>query len=226
MSTIESAYINALLADAVYVISPGLDADRQKRDLETRMTPTQAAFIADNFEVLNSIETPKLLGSGFDAVVWKGRAESDYAGQIFVSMRGTQGLEDIADDALLAVKGIPYQQIADMVNWWLANTASAGATEVKQIQVLSIGNFQTFAPSTPTVGTGFLAGLGPITAVNGHSLGGYLATAFTRLFGKDVQSVNTYNSAGFSNVAPGNIEYESRNIANLIGSAAGLTSFE
>ena len=189
MKKIEFAYINALLADAAYIsLKLNGTADDLVLELSKRMTPTQAQFIADNFEVLNSIETPKLLGSGFDAVVWKGRTGSEYAGQVFVSMRGTQGAQDIADDVSLAIKGIPYQQIADMVNWWLANTASAGATEVKQIQVLSIGNFQTFAPSTPTVGTGKLAGLGLITAVNGHSLGGYLATAFTRLFGKEFKA--------------------------------------
>lgn len=143
MKKIEFAYINALLADAAYIsLKLNGTADDLVLELSKRMTPTQAQFIADNFEVLNSIETPKLLGSGFDAVVWKGREGGDYAGQIFVSMRGTQGLQDIADDVSLAIKGIPYQQIADMVNWWLANTASAGATEVKQIQVLSIGNFQ------------------------------------------------------------------------------------
>lgn len=58
-----------------------------------------------------------LLDPGFDAVVWEGRANTSYAGQVYVSMRGTQGHTDIADDLALAAQGIPHDQIVTMVNW-------------------------------------------------------------------------------------------------------------
>ena len=70
MTLIKSAYINALLADASNVsVSANSAPGKLEADLTERMTPTQAQFIAANFEVLNSIETPTILGSGFDAVV-------------------------------------------------------------------------------------------------------------------------------------------------------------
>jgi trimeric autotransporter adhesin len=230
MKPIETAYVNALLADASYVVglSPRINLEDE---LKTRMTPSQAKFIAANFEVVNSVET---LGgfngsTGFDATVWRGKAGSDYAGQVYVSTRGTQGGQDILDDISLATRGIPHQQIADMVNWWLKNTASAGRTDVKQIKVTTtvvplIGAVYTFELDVATTGTGVLEGLPPITSVNGHSLGGYLATGFTQLFGAAfaVESVNTFNSAGFSNVASLNIDYEYNNIASLIGGGMGL----
>jgi hypothetical protein len=131
------------------------------------------------------------LGTGFDAVVWQIKPGSELAGpsnanagKIFVSMRGTQELTDFADDFTLASRGIPYDQIRDMVNWWLKNTAAVTNTEVKQIKVLEAPGLigaKTFALDTPTTGTGLLYDInGGIAGVNGHSLGGYLATVFTQ----------------------------------------------
>lgn len=74
MKPIESAYINALLADASYVsVSSNFVGSQLQDALEKRMTLTQAAFIAANFDVLDSVETPGVSDStGFDAVVWRG----------------------------------------------------------------------------------------------------------------------------------------------------------
>jgi pimeloyl-ACP methyl ester carboxylesterase len=176
-------------------------------DLTKLMTLTQATFIAANFEVIgaeNNSDIP-LYGSGFDATVWRGKAGSDYAGQVFVSMRGTEPSPgaDLVADGSLATRGIPYEQIRDMANWWLRATAKQG-DEVKQIKVDSFVTpsltSYTFAAGTAVKATGELYGqVGNITAVNGHSLGGYLATAFTRLFRvqANVTQTSTFNSAGF-----------------------------
>jgi len=212
MNAIHTAYINALLADAVYV------TDIKKRvieanDFKDRLTPTQSTYLAANFTVVTSIETPNTihseLGTGFDAVVWQIKAGSELAGpnnvnagKLFVSMRGTQGGTDIADDGTLATRGIPYDQIRDMVNWWLKNTAAVTNTQVQQIKVIEAPGLvgaKTFALDTPTNGTGLLNELDGIAGVNGHSLGGYLSTAFARIFGAawGVEQVSTFNSAGF-----------------------------
>src|SRR3990167_6386318 len=93
MTTIANAYINALLADAAYVeVARDMNEARLKVALESRMTPTLASYIAANFEVTSSINTPDipLIGSGFDATVWRGRVGTEYAGQVFVSTRGTE----------------------------------------------------------------------------------------------------------------------------------------
>ena len=81
MKSIESAYINALLADAAYIqVAGGINT----ADMKERMTATQAAFIDDNFTVVTSLETPNTihseLGTGFDAVVWQIKAGSELAG--------------------------------------------------------------------------------------------------------------------------------------------------
>lgn len=144
MKSVEFAYINALLADAAYKsFSSGLTPDELRAVLSERLTPTQAAYLAANFTVVTSLETPNTihpqLGTGFDAVVWQIKAGSELAGpdnvnagKLFVSMRGTQGGTDIADDGTLATRGIPYDQIRDIVNWWLKNTAAVTNTAVKQ----------------------------------------------------------------------------------------------
>jgi hypothetical protein len=243
MSTINETYINALLADAAYVnmhALTGSNADPLLTDaaltarIAARMTQPQADFITTNFEVLNQELSP--IG-GFDAVVWKGKPGTAYAGKVYVSMRGTQGLTDIADDAELAITGVPKDQIVSMVNWWLKITAPAGANTARQIAIEPIYDSSTpplqigtrFVAAANVAGSGTLVGQSSIAAVNGHSLGGYLATAFTRLFGGplgyNVQSVNTFNSAGFNNLQASNIANSYNQIAQLIGPSLGLGSF-
>jgi hypothetical protein len=141
MNTINETYINALLADASYVQllsnstvqdpTPRLLSEKdQKAALAARLTQPQADFITANFIVLNQELSPT---GGFDAVVWQGKANTAYAGKTYVSMRGTQGGQDIADDISLALDGVPSKQIVSMVNWWLRETAPAGQI-VKQIK--------------------------------------------------------------------------------------------
>ena len=118
MSEIDNVYINALLADASYINFKDNEIDNDTNsDLNNRLTPILANYVKENFEILASL--PDSENSGFNCVVWRGRTGTDYAGQVFVSMRGTQETEDVLDDATLATTGVAYDQIADMVNWWL-----------------------------------------------------------------------------------------------------------
>jgi len=132
MTMIANAYINALLADAAYVDLSGgtLTSGTNYKELGDRLTPTQADFLAANFEVASAINSPDipLVGSGFDATVWRGKAGGDYAGQVFVSMRGTEPLPgaDLLADVDLALGGGARSQIADMINWWLKITTPVG----------------------------------------------------------------------------------------------------
>ena len=238
MTGIEKSYLNALLADGAYSSfwdqknSAWLSKDVIHTNLTTDLSEPQADFILSNFDILT--QTLSSTG-GFDAVVWRGKPGSDYAGQVYVSMRGTLGATDIVNDVALASRGLPYDEVADMVNWWTRATGSPGA-KVNQVKVQTsltvVGESHTlthtFAADTPTIATGELNGkVNTIAGVNGHSLGGYLATAFTRLFGKNVAEVTTFNSAGFSDAAEANIRDEFRKIENLLGTAAqGAGSFE
>jgi pimeloyl-ACP methyl ester carboxylesterase len=210
MNSVQTAYINALLADAVCVERierGGINAAR----FEQRLTGTQAAFLAANFTVLDSIESAKPLGFGFDAVVWKvksgsplAQARPELTGQVFVSTRGTDGARDIADDLLLLSGGLPGDQIEDMVNWWLRATTPQ-TSQARQIKWDPL--YAPTGPGTAVVpsyvlaasvqGTRLRADVTTIAGVNGHSLGGHLAVAFARLFPANTGQVFTRNPPGF-----------------------------
>lgn len=231
MITINAAFIEALLADASYV--DGLVAEDSASDLSDklseRMTPTLAKLIGDNFTVVTSINTPDgaIAGSGFDAVVWRGNAGTPYAGQLFVSMRGTEGTSDFLSDASLATSGNARSQLVDMVNWWLRETAPAGqaVSQIKAVKSNTQDGVWEFEAGAPSTGTGHITptDLAGGTQVNGHSLGGYLASVFTRLFGTqaNVTQTTTFNSAGF---APGS-ESAFADIQAVVGAALGRPAF-
>ena len=186
MIAITSAYINALLADAAYVGNIGGGGINASR-FEPRLTTAQANFLAANFTVAASHESP--IG-GFDAVVWQIKPGSvlaginnENAGRIYVSMRGTQGGQDIADDISLASRGIPYEQVRDMVNWWLRATTSAqanaqriawtfGETDPVTGEVISP---RGYVLTRPVAGTGELTATTSIASVNGHGVAGMRA---------------------------------------------------
>ncbi len=98
MSKINDAYINALLADATYGLKENKpngythDELNALQKLKTRMTPTLASYISDNFTVVTHKETSDATGSGFDATVWK-----DAGGKTYVSMTGSQPAGLLAD---------------------------------------------------------------------------------------------------------------------------------
>ena len=135
MSYIQSAYINALLADAAYIDLPvGAISRDQLKDkagtLSRRMTPQLAKFIADNFEVISNRLGNDFTGSGFDAIVWKGRQGTPYEGKVFLSTRGTElkGKDILGADIDLALSSSARSQIIDMINWWLRETTPATET--------------------------------------------------------------------------------------------------
>jgi hypothetical protein len=231
MTTINNSYINAILADASYVgaLTPSLTGSLLRNRLTDRMTLDLAQFIGNNFTVVTQESNDD--GSSFDATVWRGNPDTEYAGQVYVSMRGTQGLSDIDEDVDLATSGLAHEQLVDMVNWWLRETTPVDQM-AKQI-VISIDDVlgpidpENFVAAASVQGTGVLSGVTDIHSVNGHSLGGYMATAFTRIFGGawDIKSINTFNSAGFSRVAMTNIEDGFNQIEGIIGAEMGLASF-
>lgn len=142
MNELTNMYINALLADASYINHNNnqINTDEEGK-LSGRLTPTLATYIADNFEILSSL--PDSENSDFNCVVWRGRTGTDYAGQVFVSMRGTQETEDVLDDATLATTGVAYDQIADMVNWWLRVNNPSVQNKINFSSALSNSGRQT-----------------------------------------------------------------------------------
>jgi hypothetical protein len=221
MGSINNAYINALLADAAYVdnLRDGLAGSELAAELKPSMTEPQAQFIAANFEVLSNATTGgSPLTSGFDATVWKGKAGTEYAGQTYVSMRGTLGAADLLTDIDLAANGAARAQYVDMINWWLKASTPAGQ-QAKQVMLANGGAGLYFAAAPTVTATGELSGLTHVE-VNGHSLGGHLATAFSRLFGNQITAdhITTFNSAGFRASSDGVL----REIEALLGTGTGV----
>ena len=230
--SIANTYKNSLLADVTYALEGNsLDGATGSGlstllEVDKRMTPALAKYIGDNFTVVSHIDTPDFAGSGFDATVWRENA----TGKIFVSMRGTEGIQDFLVDGDLAATANARTQIVDMVNWWFKITTPAGqAARQIQLEIVSENSFPPLgtryvaAPEVPGIGLVTATDLAQGIEVNGHSLGGYLATAFTRLFGRQahVEHTSTFNSAGF---APGS-EAVFTELQNLIGPSFGLGRF-
>ena len=62
MNTFQTAYINALLADASYLaLTPSMGVNAIVDAAKGRLTLTQATYLAENFTVLTSIETPNTM---------------------------------------------------------------------------------------------------------------------------------------------------------------------
>lgn len=249
MSTINQTYIDALLADAAYVdVTQGMDEAQLTEALRTRMTPTLAAYIAANFEVASSINTSDipLVGSGFDATVWRIKsgselagANNENAGMTYVSMRGTEPSPvaegaDLLGDGDLALGSAATSAIVDMVNWWLRETTPTTelARQIKwdplyQPNPASIEIVPSFVEGTRVAGTGHFVGVSNVQ-VDGHSMGGHMASAFARIFGANngvagsvnIQAISTFNSAGFNGA---NSEPLFQEIQTLLGT--GSSSF-
>jgi Ca2+-binding RTX toxin-like protein len=228
MTTITDTFTNAALADTAYIGSllNGMTGPALKLMLDNRMTPTLADYISKHFSVVTQIESGGL--SSFDATVWRANNEDGSPnpnGKLYVTMRGTQEGADFLADLNLAITGSAQTQLADMVNWWLRISTPAGqsATQIKTKVGGALGEY--FESTASVSGTGLISAgdLMQGIEVNGHSLGGYLATAFTRLLGSQahVSHTSTYNSAGF---APGS-ETVFTNLQNLIGPSYGLGRF-
>ncbi len=239
MPILNNTYINALLADATYVhsIDPSKVVGTLEENLTSRMTPTLAKYIANNYSVVTQHESGdwpfqngQILPSGFDVTVWRNlKDESGNAttgGKLVVSMRGTEPLLDLSvADFDLALTGKARLQMVDMVNWWFRETGDAGQA-VRQIALdLNPLSGQIFKETSAAMGTGRISATDLVQGVevNGHSLGGYLSAAFSRLFGAQahVTHTSTFNSAGFAPDA----EIGFTQLQNLIGPSYGLGRF-
>ena len=209
-NSIQNAFINALLADATYVENlttlSGVPLSGQALidQLSKRLTPDLAKYLADHFEVVTQKLTEDGSESGFDATVWRSKDN----GQVYVSMRGTEGGGDLIADADLTVFGLARWQTIDMVNWWLKSRAPIGsmAAQIKFDTINGPGGTVTtdaIVAADPVPGDGKLSSVSSVV-VNGHSLGGHLSTVFTRLFSGSLPVLHTYtyNSATFNPFSP------------------------
>ncbi len=171
--------------------------------------------------------------SGFSGTVFERISPQPGESRYVFALRGTAGTVDIVEDlGNLVANGMAWAQTLDMYNWWQELITPLGSTyqrasavrvddgvstlpnvvaEPGQLWRIDLtATVQNHAPRLPT---------GVVLDVTGHSLGGHLATAFSRLFANSTANVVTINGAGYSvlGVPTGNID---RVFATLGGSAS------
>ncbi|MDE2309288.1 MAG: hypothetical protein KGL01_00485 [Betaproteobacteria bacterium] len=224
MNTIQDYFTNAQLALAAYSdFSAGYDVGSVKTALtdtghfglfDPDFTTTSAQNFVDRFAVINQFTDSGLFGltggSGFSATVFRDTTTGSYT----LAIRGTEPLTpgDFGADLDLATGSLARNQLVAMVNYVLRLQVGA-AGETAQLQV------NPLAPSLPPLWSGAMVqGVGPGIApsnftLTGHSLGGYLAQGFERLFGGGTGQLYTYNAPGF---------YGDMSLFNQVTSLLGL----
>ncbi len=178
-----------------------------------KFSPIQAAEFADNWKVVS--HQPDT-ASGYSGTLFEyigNDPDSGFTnGELVFAQRGTAGLlSDLLDADLMgiSVNGLAYKQIVDMYNYWQCLTTNAGASVLEARLVLAnplttpidkmilVAGLPGSIPLPYTIEFVPVAGAGlgkasivDLASVTGHSLGGHLAAAFTRLFGGEATTIN------------------------------------
>ncbi|MDO5693311.1 MAG: calcium-binding protein [Pseudomonadota bacterium] len=224
-NSIKPSFIDAVLADACYVhgLTPDMKGDYLADALSKRLTLSLAKYVGDNFTVVSQYTDHG--SSGFSVTVFK-----DNAGQTYVSMRGTEPADWSRDfppdiNAYLG-SGLAESQIVEMVNWYM-RAKTAANQPCDQYQYTIVDHLPNGDPvygykvtSVTVAENGALVGAGPLL-VNGHSLGGHLATIFTRLFNSAVSHSSTFNGLGVGRIFPESLLSDIQNKLDL-----GVTTWE
>jgi len=164
-------------------------------------------------------------------------------GQYVFAQRGTEptaqvGLDLAVDVGDLVADGLAWSQIVDMYNYWKELTTPAGqsyqmASLVESFLPPASGGFivdnSPFVPGTKywqiqltnaSAPAGPKVPAGAALDVTGHSLGGHLASAFTRLFDGAASQAYTINGAGYSILGSSNLQY----VFSQLGGTSGFTA--
>ncbi len=210
--------------------------------LEGDFSLTQATDFATHWEIVDHL--PNTV-SGFSGTVFR-RRDSDpvtglVAGDLVFALRGTEqvGLDLFqADFNELVNNGLAFRQIIDMYNYWQRLITPAGqlARQAELIlapvgtpgsQIINEGGIEwTIQLNYSSIGLGKVDLTDNLVAATGHSLGGHLATAFTRLFSGWTTEAVTFNGAGYPTGAiPGLSGTALQNIPNLFALLGGDAFF-
>ncbi len=244
----------ASLSEASYVLFDQIrDADFSDRNVEAALqdpskegefSAAQAAEFVKHWQVVDHL--PDTDFSGFSATLFRNKD----TGRTVLAIRGTQGLADVVETDVHEIvgNGLAFRQIIDLYNYWMRLGADFGAT-IRQARLVPADDSTL---SDAIIHEGFAnpinspldrswtiqfedvagAGLGKseyanaLEAVTGHSLGGHLAAAFTRLFSLPNVDAYTINGAGYATgLLPGLGFTAETNISNLFSMLEGATVF-
>lgn len=193
------------------------DESEVKRQLSERnrdkdFTLGGADDFTRSFEVVDQFTDPSLLLNGFSATVFRNKQ----SGQIYFITRGTENSGDFLADGALAIGVTARSQIISMANYFLRLQAGEGnvARQIRASSILPSDGVE-WDQSRIVYGVGSGPNLDQLV-VAGHSLGGYLATIFGRVFSGNVAAAYTFNAPGVFGKL-GLLD----NIARLLGSTPG-----
>ena len=171
-----SAYSQTVLASYASNLVPLQNNKEQFKDLNVGMVDAQAIAFDKDWAVIQQ-STPN--GDGFSAVLLQRKdAAGNATGEKVLAIAGTD-------------KSSPADIITDLVNVALYGTV------LGMPQYASLESFYSELVSS----TGKLGAAEQVT-VTGHSLGGFLAQAFTARHTNVVSAAYTYNAPGFGTAEP------------------------
>lgn len=187
---------NAQLSMAAYAafdVQMNLDKTRYKQALiDQGMSDSQATRFAAEYTIVAPTYTD---ATGLAVNVFRNNA----TGEVILAVRGTEGLidRDFLEDIQLGIGGIARNQLVSLYNYVQRLLTFEGWSAPQVMDVPPYSGESGIRPTTPVVGFGYLAGITGLT-VTGHSLGGHLAAAMSRLFPSLVTDAYTYNAPGFN----------------------------
>lgn len=240
MSAISDLYRQTSMAEAAYAnfwdqVTGLIPVSRMSGALITEgMTATQAQALLDTWDVIDHVPN---LDSGFSATIFRSRADP---GHYTLAIRGSL-LDDLAidfraDGALIVNDGVAVVQLVDLYNFWqraltpkgqsytaarlAANEGSAPPITVFGVSAalkIEFVNSSQLADPEMRAGSGAIGSLLTDLDVTGHSLGGHLAMAFTRLYPNFGAQALAVNGLGF--------KLDNANVNNLFTALGGANGF-
>jgi hypothetical protein len=139
---------------------------------------------------------------GFSATLFKGNE----SGEITLAIRGTEPNADDASGTVdlfeanidISDRGLARNQLISLYNYYQRLTHAGEVTQWRVIvtEIFPGVTSTTYVKTTEPTGLGIIPSGTPIN-LTGHSMGGHLALALSRLFPNDFNSIYTYNAPGF-----------------------------
>lgn len=196
MTSTQDMFQQAQLAEAAYADFSKVTTSTKQALINAGFSDAQATAFVAEWEVIDHVPDTS---SGFSATIFRNKQSGGYT----LAIRGSTDMNDFTEDAALIAKdGVAVRQLADLYNYWqCVRTAgnqtyeaayvvirdSQGDLPVGAIPVggsygVVFGDTSLLPDATMRLGVGKIpAGLTGMS-VAGHSLGGHLSMAFTRLF--------------------------------------------